>query len=165
MGTAVGGARAAAGEAGGAQRQGDGVQDRLQLENPESEDIDDEALNERRIVPVYRSTEGLYQGPLRGFVKSGLAAFARKLPDVLPEEMRERLELPPAHEAIWQVHFPESMEAADEARRRFAFEELLAVELGVVKRRREWQTSGAAPDACSAGRRTRGVHLHRCLLA
>jgi ATP-dependent DNA helicase RecG len=120
--------------------------DRLQLENPEFEDIEDEALSKRRIVPVYRSTEGLYQGPLRGFIKSGLAAFARKLPDVLPEEMRARLELRLAAEAIWQVHFPESMEAVDDARRRFAFEELLAVELGVVKRRREWQTSGAAPE-------------------
>ena len=63
--------------------------DRFQLENPEFEDIDDEALSERRIIPVYRSTEGLYQGPLRGFIKSGLAAFARKLPDVLPDEMRD----------------------------------------------------------------------------
>jgi ATP-dependent DNA helicase RecG len=120
--------------------------DRLQLENPEFEDIDDEALSERRIIPVYRSTEGLYQGTLRGFIKSGLAAFARKLTDVLPEEMRERLEMAPATEAIWQVHFPDSVEAGDGARRRFAFEELLAVELGVVKRRREWQTSGAAPE-------------------
>jgi ATP-dependent DNA helicase RecG len=120
--------------------------DRLQLENPEFEDIDDEALSERRVVPVYRSTEGLYQGTLRGFIKGGLAAFARKLPDILPEEMRARLEMAPATEAIWRVHFPDSTEAADEARRRFAFEELLAVELGVVKRRREWQTSGAAPE-------------------
>ncbi len=31
------------------------------------------------------------------------------------------------------------------ARRRFAFEELLHIELGVVRRRREWQAGGGAP--------------------
>ena len=53
--------------------------------------------------------------------------------------------LPPVTEAIQQVHFPDSLEDAEAATSRFAFEELLGIELGVVKRRREAQAaSGAA---------------------
>jgi ATP-dependent DNA helicase RecG len=37
------------------------------------------------------------------------------------------------------------VELAEAGRRRFAFEELLHIELGVVRRRREWQAEGGAP--------------------
>src|SRR6185295_14934151 len=39
----------------------------------------------------------------------------------------------PIKEALWQVHFPESFEAADAAKNRFSFEELLILQLSVLK--------------------------------
>ena len=50
-----------------------------------------------------------------------------------------------AAEAFRQIHAPESLEEADAARQRFAFEELLWIEIGVVRRRRQWQVAGGAP--------------------
>ena len=50
-----------------------------------------------------------------------------------------------APEAIRQVHFRTIRPTADRARDRFGFEELLYIELGVVRRRKEWQDAGGAP--------------------
>jgi ATP-dependent DNA helicase RecG len=119
---------------------------RLQMENPEEGDPRDPALRSRRVVPVYRSTDRLDQRTILALKRQAVESFAHKLPERLPEGLRERLHLPPAPEAMRAVHLPDSAASAEAGSRRFAFEELLAVELGVVKRRREWQTSGAAPE-------------------
>ncbi len=118
---------------------------RIQMENPECEFLDEEPLNTRRVVPVYPSTEGLSQRTLRRLAYTVVSSLAGSVNDSLPKGMRERLELPPAAEAIRMFHFPNSSEEVEPARRRFAVEELLCVELGVVKRRREWQAGGTAP--------------------
>jgi ATP-dependent DNA helicase RecG len=118
---------------------------RLQLENPEIEMLDDESLHTRRLVPVYPSTEGLYQRPLRSLVKQAVDAFGEKLEEPLPEDLRRRLQLMSLDEALRLVHFPDTLERAEAARRRFALEELLYIEIGVVRRRQEWQAAGGAP--------------------
>jgi ATP-dependent DNA helicase RecG len=124
---------------------------RLQMENPEFGDPKDESLRTRRVVPVYPSTKNLEQRDILSLKEQAVRSFAGKLPEMLPESLRTRLGLPPSAEAMREVHLPASRETAEEATRRFALEELLIVELGVVKRRREWQTSGAAPVLAIAG--------------
>ncbi|MEO6198023.1 MAG: OB-fold nucleic acid binding domain-containing protein, partial [Dehalococcoidia bacterium] len=117
----------------------------LQMDGPEIEPVDEELLASRRRVPIYSSTEGLSQLTIRDAVKAALDSFADALPDAIPPEMCDRLGLSAIGEAIRQVHFPESIEAERAAVSRFAFEELLYIEVGVVRRRREWQKAGAAP--------------------
>jgi ATP-dependent DNA helicase RecG len=118
---------------------------RLQVENPEIEQLDDRSLHTRRLVPVYPSTSGINQRQHREWARQALEMFAEKLEETLPEGLRRRLGLPGVAEAMRQIHFPDSKEQADQARRRFAFEELLYIEIGVVRRRKEWQASGLAP--------------------
>jgi ATP-dependent DNA helicase RecG len=118
---------------------------RLQMDEPEMGDADDPSLRTRRVVPVYRLTEGLDQRQIRPLMAQAVGAFARKVPDRLPDALRTRLGFPAAPEAMRIVHVPDSAESAEAATRRFAFEELLTVELGVIKRRREWQSAGRAP--------------------
>ena len=118
---------------------------RLQMENPEFGDPTDEALRTRRIVPVYPSTKNLEQRDILSLKEQAVRGFAAKLPEMLPEALRSRLQVPAAPEAMRRVHLPDTREHAEAGTRRFAFEELLVVELGVIKRRREWQTSGSAP--------------------
>jgi len=118
---------------------------RLQMENPEIEPLDDQSIHTRRLVPVYPTTEGLYQRPLRALIRDAVDGFGPQLDEALPDAMRQRLRLMPAQQAIRQAHVPDSREQAEAARRRFAFEELLYIELGVVRRRREWQAAGGAP--------------------
>jgi len=118
---------------------------RMQMQNPEIESLDDEAIFTRRFVPVYRSTDGLYMKTLRDLVRLAVDSCAADVPETLPDEVREGNDLMGATEAFRQIHAPQSLEEADAARRRFAFEELLWIEIGVVRRRREWQDAGGAP--------------------
>jgi ATP-dependent DNA helicase RecG len=118
---------------------------RMQMENPEIESLDDETIFSRRFVPVYRSTEKLAQVTIRNLIRTAIEIFAGRMPETLPEDIRDFNGLMDVQSAIRSIHAPESLEEADAARRRFAFEELLWIELGVVRRRREWQEAGGAP--------------------
>jgi ATP-dependent DNA helicase RecG len=64
----------------------------------------------------------------------------------LPDSLRRRFGLMPVADALRQIHVPDTIEAAEEARNRFAFEELLMIEVGVVRRKREWEARGGAPE-------------------
>ncbi|MDP6606275.1 MAG: DEAD/DEAH box helicase, partial [Dehalococcoidia bacterium] len=98
-----------------------------------------------RLVPMYPLTERLAQRTLRTLIASMLEQFADRLPETLPEEVRARHGLLGIVEATRQVHYPDDQPALQEALRRLAFDELLAIQLGVVRRKREWQETGDAP--------------------
>ena len=117
----------------------------LQIENPEWEALDEDSLHTRRLVPVYPTTDKLPQRLVRRVVREAVEAFADRLPEPLPEELWRRLRLPEMGQALRQVHSPDSPREVESARRRFALEELLYIELGVVRRRQLWQASGNAP--------------------
>ena len=77
-----------------------------------------------RIMPIYRLTQGLGQVALAGAMTEGLAACGDVFPDPLPETVRLANLLASARFAYHNIHFPESEEALEMARRRLIFEEL-----------------------------------------
>ncbi|MDP2638606.1 MAG: ATP-dependent DNA helicase RecG [Candidatus Azambacteria bacterium] len=87
-----------------------------------------ESLHTGRLVPVYPETYGLTSRWLRYSIKS-LLNFVNKIPDILPNEIKQNYRLPDLGSALPQIHFPETLESADSARRRFAFEELFILQL------------------------------------
>jgi ATP-dependent DNA helicase RecG len=108
------------------------------LRNPDYElltDDEDDLLNTGRIVPVYRLTEGVTQRMLRRLVRTALDALAEPLAETLPNAIRERHDFPLANDAMRVVHFPDDFDAARVARNRFAFEELLGIQVGVLASR------------------------------
>ena len=111
----------------------------LVLNNPEYEilsgDDEDTRLNTGRIVPIYRLTEGLSQRILRRAVAAALENVPDNLPETLPNAVRERYGFPAVNSALRNVHFPDSDQDAQIARGRFAFEELLAIQLGILSGR------------------------------
>jgi ATP-dependent DNA helicase RecG len=117
-----------------------------QMENPEWEALEGESLHTRRLVPVYPGTEGLPQRLVRRLARDAVDTFAERLEETLPDDVRGRLGVMPLAPAMREIHFPDSLRQAEEARRRFALEELLYIELGVVRRRQLWQRAGAAPE-------------------
>ncbi|HLA18687.1 MAG TPA: DEAD/DEAH box helicase, partial [Dehalococcoidia bacterium] len=119
---------------------------RLQMENPEWEPLEGESLHTRRLVPVYPGTEGLPQRLVRRLAREAVEALAGGLEETLPDDVRRRLKVPPLPRAMRGMHVPASPREAQEARRRFALEELLYIELGVVRRRRMYQEAGSAPQ-------------------
>ena len=57
------------------------------------------------------------------------------VPDPLPEEILKRYNLPALSTALIWIHMPKSRANAEAARKRFAFEEVFAIQLGMQKRR------------------------------
>ena len=92
-----------------------------------------------RIVPIYPLTAGVSQLILSRSIRQGLDACADILPDVLPDEVRQEHALCRIGYAYENIHFPESEEALNIARRRLAFEELFLFSIGLqrLRHRRE----------------------------
>ncbi len=86
-------------------------------------------------VPVHPATQGIRPERLRQLV-SDARPLMRAVVEPLPARLRveERLAERPA--VLEAVHFPESEEDEQEARRRLAFEELFLLQLAVAGRRR-----------------------------
>ncbi len=110
----------------------------LSIDNPEFQAVegDGEVLHAGRIVPVYRSTAGLTAARLRVAMREALDRAGHAYPEYLPEGLRREEGLETVAIALEGAHYPPSFEARDTALRRLAFDELLALQLGMVGRRR-----------------------------
>jgi ATP-dependent DNA helicase RecG len=108
------------------------------LDNPDfqPEGNEDELLHVGRIVPVYRLTAGLTAVTLRRAVRDALDRAASAYLDYLPPELVHDRGVMPLAEAIEEAHYPTAFERRDAALERLAFDELLALQLGMVQRRR-----------------------------
>ena len=117
-----------------------------QFDDPSFERLDGhELVHTGRIVPVYHLTAGVTITWLRGAIKKTLDRFAPGYPEYLPEAVRRAHDLPDVARALLEVHFPESFPERDAALRRFAFDELLALQVGMVSRARRRRGEQAEP--------------------
>ncbi len=96
-------------------------------------------------APVYPASEDLSQKQLRGLVEAALASVS--IGDPLPAELRASEGLPLAADALVALHRPRSLEDAEEARRRLAFDELLTLQLALARRTAEREATFAEPLA------------------
>jgi ATP-dependent DNA helicase RecG len=109
------------------------------LDNPDfqPEGNEDELLHVGRIVPVYRLTAGLTAVTLRRAVRDALDRAGTAYLDYLPPALVRERNVMPLTEALEEAHYPTAFERRDAALERLAFDELLALQLGMVQRRRE----------------------------
>ena len=96
-----------------------------------------------RFVPVYPETKGLTSRRLR-YVIRPLLFLADKIADYLPEEIKKGRSLISLGEAISQIHFPASEEAADKAKKRLAFDEIFLIQLFLLKEKLKLKQESAA---------------------
>lgn len=87
-----------------------------------------------RIVPVYPETKGLTSKGIRFLIKPLLDKIG-KIEDFLPKEILNRQKISEINETIRNVHFPDKMEDAKEAKKRFAFEDLFFLQLNNLRQR------------------------------
>ncbi len=102
-------------------------------------------LHVGRIVPVYRLTSGVTANRLRGAMRAALDRAGHAYPEYLPAAVRDQEAVPPIAEALESAHYPVTFEARDAALRRLAFDELFALQLGMVARRRARGRSRTLP--------------------
>ncbi|MGH2350897.1 MAG: ATP-dependent DNA helicase RecG [Chloroflexota bacterium] len=110
-----------------------------QLAAPEFEFDSDNLLHTGRLVPFYAKTEGLSDKQLRTWARLALEATDEHVHDPLPDDVRRAERLLDLGTALAQAHFPDDDERLAQALRRLAFDEFLLIQLGVLRRRREWQ--------------------------
>lgn len=113
---------------------------RLTFQSPEWEELDKDLVHTGRLVPVYPLTQGITSKWLRKQIRGVVNYWSRRLPDYLPDDSRNRLDLLPLEESVRQIHFPDNWDKLEAARRRLAFDELLMIQLGVLRQRIEWRS-------------------------
>ena len=98
------------------------------------------------ILPVYGLTEGISGRVMQKIVRAALSE-ARHIEDEVPAVLRRRHELLEKRRAVHALHFPETMEEADAARRTLAYDELFTFQAVVARRVVERNAGQRAPKA------------------
>jgi ATP-dependent DNA helicase RecG len=88
-----------------------------------------------KVLPVYPATEGLSHRVIRSLIERHLDALIARSDDPLPESLRLAAGLLPLADALRAVHRPGSAEEAERGRRRLAFDELLDLQLMLIRAR------------------------------
>jgi ATP-dependent DNA helicase RecG len=117
------------------------------FQNPEFGPAGDDALHAGRIVPVYRLTAGVSAPVLRNAIRAALDRYLAAYVDYLPPDLQQvdDSRLPSLPEAIEWVHFPPSFDELEAGLTRLAFDELLALQLGMVARQRQRRRETGQP--------------------
>ena len=118
----------------------------LVMANPEYHLFDASEEYQGRLVPVYRATSGLAQPLLRRTIAEAVERFGGAIGEPLPKELRGQYNLIDLDQAVRDIHSPEDYAAARIAERRLAFDELLAVQMAIVGRKRRIEREGGAPE-------------------
>jgi ATP-dependent DNA helicase RecG len=115
-----------------------------------------EAESTADFAPVYPASEEITAKKLRELVG---AALPLEVIDPLPAEVKAAERLGARIDSLWSLHRPRSLDEAERGRRRLAFDELLLLQVGLARRRRQ-RESEVAPALASPGElvaRYRGV--------
>jgi ATP-dependent DNA helicase RecG len=120
----------------------------LYLSNPTYELVSEhehhETKHTARIVPIYRETRGLTSKGFRYLIQP-LLAHIPPIKELFSSEILEANHIPEINDAIKTIHFPNSIEEALEARRRFAFEDLFFLQLQNLTARMKLAAEKASP--------------------
>lgn len=121
----------------------------MEIIHPDIEILDSEKedlLHVGRIVPIYHSTEGIYQKTLRSILKEVVDNYADSITDFLPDSIIKDNQLIQLKDAIKNIHFPEKGTSIEKLNsystdyhKRLIFDEFFLLELGLAIRKKEWQ--------------------------
>lgn len=98
-----------------------------------------------RLVPIYPETKGIKSKWIRKTMFNFLNQIKEKLEEFLPSSLLEKEKFPLFPEAIWEMHFPNSLAKNEEAKRRFEFEEIFLLQLKVFKAKMKLKQKNAFP--------------------
>lgn len=106
----------------------------FQMTNPEYKKLTNQKEMEKgEILPIYSTTKNFTQNSLRKILKKNLKEFSNCLQENIPSEIVEKYKILDRKKALKEIHFPENRKFLEEAKRRFAIEELLILEMGILQ--------------------------------
>ena len=104
---------------------------KVEMNSPVYDKAED-TKNTGRIIPIYPTTFKLSQTALRKIIENGLSEMNGKIDESLPEYLIDEYKLLDLNTAIKQIHFPDSFDDFNLARKRLVFEELLSMQLALL---------------------------------
>ncbi len=138
----------------------------LQIIHPQveilSEKGEENLLHAGRIIPLYSSSEALAKVGLdsRGFRRliGGVLDLVRdgslEIPEVLPEDILQKRNLVERKTALREIHFPDSQQSLEDAKKRLIYEELyffsLLLEYKKLKREKFKRILWPLPESLSS---------------
>jgi len=112
------------------------------MTTPAWEKASRDETNTGRLVPVYSETIGLTSKWIRWQIQP-LLPLAKKLPDFLPDDIREKYHLYSLEKAVKERHFPTSPENLLRAEKTFAFREMFLIQLKTLEVKSQWEKNKA----------------------
>ncbi len=110
----------------------------LYFSNPAWELSSREPTNTGRLVPIYPETEGLTSKWLRWQLQN-IFKLNPEIPEPIPEDILHELHLPEIKTALEYIHFPKSENQYLLAQKRFAFQNMLTVQLASLQVKANWE--------------------------
>lgn len=121
-----------------------GSEDKLYLANPRTERIDALPIDTHDSLfrsdgegvhsPMYPESKGISS---LWFFHAAKKLFSHRVHeqviDIIPEDIRTRLNLPSLSTALVWIHTPQSLSNAEAARKRFAFEEIFSIQVALKR--------------------------------
>ena len=89
--------------------------------------------NTGKIIPIYPLTYNISQNQIRKVIENGLKLVKDSLEENIPDYILKENNLMDINSAIRKIHFPENFEEFEKARTRLAFEELLTMQLLLLR--------------------------------
>ena len=105
-----------------------------------------EKSDELMIYPIYKETKGITSKWIYHKIKTILADHIPKdIVDPIPAELLKQYNLPRLYNALIYIHSPQKYNDAEAARKRFAFQEILLVQIIKQSQKKEYESAGAFP--------------------
>jgi RecG-like helicase/REP element-mobilizing transposase RayT len=127
------------------------------IAHPEFEVVEEDAeasIHLQRIVPIHGATEGLSPRVLRRLIWDVLEKLP---PGEVEPQVPEALDATPPGWALRQIHFPDSWETRDGARRHLVLGEFFAMQLSIAAKRAE-QTAQPGAIHCTGDALLQRLH-------
>ena len=96
------------------------------------------------VKPIYSMNRGLTQNTIRKIIKATIKKYLPLVEENIPLEIRKEYKLIGRKEGILKIHMPKTLEEIEEAKSRFAVEELLILELGILSKRFQLDASNSS---------------------
>ena len=111
---------------------------RFEINSPVYDEID-RSKNTGKIIPIYPLTYELKQSVLRRVIENGLEEVKGQLPETIPEYILKENDLWDINRCIERIHFPIEFSDFNKARERLVFEELLSMQLALLKLKNNYE--------------------------
>lgn len=108
----------------------------FQMTNPEYKKVSNQIEMEKgEILPVYSTVKNFAQNSLRKVLKKNIISNKKYFYENIPDEIIKKYKIMDRQTALNEIHFPNDKKNLEEAKRRFAIEELLILEMGILEKK------------------------------